>query len=64
MADHLNGIDLLQGRCTAFAWDFLRELKANPEFPTIVDRLTKFDGLITRSDIERMLHELRKPDGK
>ena len=64
MADNLDTIDLVQGRCTGFALDFLRELKVNPEFPKIVDRLTKLDGLITRSDIERVVLEIRKPDGK
>jgi hypothetical protein len=64
MAHNPDAIDLLQGRCTGFAVDFLRELKANPRFPAIVDRLTKLDGLITRSDIERVLLELRKRDDK
>lgn len=64
MADNLNAIDLLRGRCTGFAADFLHELEANPQFPTILDRLTKLDGLITRSDIERVLLELRKLDSK
>jgi hypothetical protein len=64
MSDSLRKIELLRARCTGFAEDFLQELEANPQFPAILDKLVELDGLITRSDVERVVLELRKLHGK
>ena len=64
MSDSLRKRELLGDRCTRFAEDFLHELEANPQFPAILDELIELDGLITRSDVERVVLELRKRDGK
>ena len=60
MADHRFMLDLVRGRCTGFAEEFLRELESHPHFPHLLDRLTALAGPITRSDIERAFLELRK----
>jgi hypothetical protein len=64
MSDSLSKRELLRARCTTFAEDFLHELEANPQFPAILAKLVELDGLITRSDVERVVLELRKLDGK
>jgi hypothetical protein len=64
MSDSLRKIELMRARCTGFAEDLLQELEAHPQFPAILDKLIELDGLITRSDIERVVLELRKRDGK
>lgn len=50
----------LESRCSRAAAEFLRDLRYHPQFPQLVSKLEKIDGLLFRLDIEQELMELIK----
>jgi len=59
----LNSSEIVRSRCTDFAMEFLRELDGHRKLPALLDKLMEIDGLITRSDVERVYMDLVKLDG-
>jgi hypothetical protein len=43
--------------------EFLRELDGHSKLPALLDKLMELDGLITRSEVERIYVDLVKLDG-
>jgi hypothetical protein len=43
--------------------EFLRELDGHSKLPALLDKLMEIDGLITRSEVERVYVDLVKLDG-
>lgn len=51
MANTLSKIEHLRERCTDFAKDFLDQIERHPDFPEVVEIVSKLDGGISHADI-------------
>ena len=60
MANTLSKIEHLRERCTDFAKDFLDQIEQHPDFPEVVEIVSKLDGGISRADIEDALIQVAK----
>lgn len=52
-------VSVVEGRCSPFAAELLRELKRDAHFDELVAALEKIDGQIYRSDVEAVFALIR-----
>lgn len=53
-------IERLRERCTDFAKEFLAQIERHPDFPEVVEIVSKLDGGISRADIEDAFIQVAK----
>ena len=51
MANTLSKLEHLRERCTDVAKEFLAQIEQHPEFPKVVEIVSKLDGGISHADI-------------
>jgi hypothetical protein len=55
-------INMVMGRCTASASEFLFDLSLHPAYPAILAKVAQIEGPVFRGDIEHALAEVLRPD--
>jgi hypothetical protein len=58
MADELDRLIQLAGRCSGPAWDQLKQLRDHPFFEQIVEALAVLEGTILEYDVDRAIAKL------